>query len=126
MTDFHAGLSSIISPSSAAARAVRRTLKLRPAVLVLYAVMLLGGVPVFGQGLDPAPPPEVQPELPDSTDVSSSGVFSYSRPLLIPVGRGPAPRLAVSYSSSSGNGIAGYGWQRSEERRVGKECRSRW
>ncbi len=111
MTDFHAGLSSIISPSSAAARAVRRTLKLRPAVLVLYAVMLLGGVPVFGQGLDPAPPPEVQPELPDSTDVSSSGVFSYSRPLLIPVGRGPAPRLAVSYSSSSGNGIAGYGWQ---------------
>ena len=30
------------------------------------------------------------------------------------------------YASSSGGGMLKSGWVRSEERRVGKECRSRW
>jgi RHS repeat-associated protein len=110
MTDVHAELPKTTSLSWAAGRVVRRMFALRAAFFVLFAILLFGGVRALGQGLDPAPPQELQPESTDSTDVSSSGVFSYSRPISIPVARGPAPHLALSYSSSSGNGIAGYGW----------------
>src|SRR5437660_11558856 len=103
MTDFHAELPRRTSLCPAAGRAGRSAFTLRSALLVLFAILLFGGAHVLGQALDPAPPQEPQPESADSTDVSSSGVFSYSRPISIPVARGPVPRLAISYSSSSGN-----------------------
>src|SRR5215469_14590652 len=59
---------------------------------------------------DPAPPRESEPGSADTSDVTPSGTFSYSRPISIPRARGPVPRLALSYNSSLGNGLAGYGW----------------
>src|SRR5258708_39870489 len=111
MTDFHAGLSRRASLFSTAGRTVRRPFTLRSAVFVLFAILLFGGIGALGQGLDPVPPQEPQPESADSADVSSSGAFSYSRPISIPIARGPAPHFGLSYSSGAGNGIAGCGWQ---------------
>ena len=44
-------------------------------------------------------------------DIDESGSANYSIPIFAPAGRGGlAPQMALSYSSSSGNGIAGIGW----------------
>ncbi|MBL4660411.1 MAG: hypothetical protein JKY19_08645, partial [Alcanivoracaceae bacterium] len=44
-------------------------------------------------------------------DIDESGAANYSLPIFAPAGRGGlSPQLALSYNSSSGNGIAGVGW----------------
>lgn len=43
--------------------------------------------------------------------VSLSGAANYDIPIAVPPGiNGVAPKISLSYSSHSGNGIAGYGW----------------
>ena len=114
MIDFPVALFISTSFLSATARVVRALFALRPPVHLLYAIMMLACARASGaEGaeLDPAPPSEPQASAVDNTDVTSSGAFTFSRPISIPTARGPAPRLAISYNSTSGNGIAGYGWQ---------------
>ncbi len=46
-----------------------------------------------------------------SLEVSPTGALTYSVPIAIPPGvRDVAPGISLSYSSQSGNGIAGWGW----------------
>ncbi|SHG45380.1 polymorphic toxin type 23 domain-containing protein [Pedobacter caeni] len=46
-----------------------------------------------------------------SLDVSATGAALFSVPLTLPPGLGNSvPQLSLSYSSQSGNGIAGFGW----------------
>jgi hypothetical protein len=49
---------------------------------------------------------------PGSYSVSSTGAAAYTIPLWTPPGvRGMQPKLSLSYSSRSGNGIFGVGWR---------------
>lgn len=41
----------------------------------------------------------------------STGVATFSIPFRLPAGRGVSPSLGLSYSSGSGSGVAGMGWQ---------------
>ncbi|MFC5283652.1 RHS repeat-associated core domain-containing protein [Pedobacter alpinus] len=44
-------------------------------------------------------------------DVSNTGSATFAVPISIPAGvNGVAPKISLTYSSQSGNGIAGYGW----------------
>lgn len=49
--------------------------------------------------------------LPGSFAVNATGAATYSIPIAAPAGiRGLNPHLALTYSSQSGNGLAGWGW----------------
>ncbi len=49
--------------------------------------------------------------VPGQVDVTNNGALTYSIPISVAKGgAGMAPSLALSYSSSAGNGIAGIGW----------------
>ncbi|WP_105102103.1 Ig-like domain-containing protein [Microbulbifer pacificus] len=81
----------------------------------------------------PAPAPTLDPAevqasaelgaLAGSFRVDERGGISYTVPISVPAGTaGVAPELALSYSSHSGNGIAGQGWSLSGLSAIGR-CR---
>lgn len=50
-------------------------------------------------------------QIPGTLTVTETGASNYTIPLALPVGiKGVEPKLALSYSSQSGNGLAGVGW----------------
>ena len=50
-------------------------------------------------------------QIPGTLTVNETGAANYSIPLTLPMGiKGVEPKLALSYSSQSGNGLAGVGW----------------
>jgi RHS repeat-associated protein len=80
----------------------------------------LSTIPEHVTEVDDAPIQSLSNELPvneynnvqlKGTSTVDGGAFSYQLPIAVPPGRNNlAPNVALSYSSQSGVGVAGYGW----------------
>jgi RHS repeat-associated protein len=80
----------------------------------------LSTIPEHVTEVDDAPIQSLLNELPvneynnvqlKGTSTVDGGAFSYQLPIVVPPGRNNlAPNVALSYSSQSGIGVAGYGW----------------
>lgn len=66
--------------------------------------------PATARAVEPAKPDPMTGHGGVASVDASAGTASYSLPIDLPEYQGLTPRLALSYSSSGGNGFAGVGW----------------